>query len=106
MDEGRSGSPRVGRTGSALQRDRLLYEPEGNGSGFGISDMRGRAVDLGGSVDIDSSPGRGTRVVARILVDAPAGESAASAAGPASQQAVSPASQESISPTPQGKEEE
>ena len=106
MDEGRSGSPRVGRTGSALQRDRLLYEPEGNGSGFGISDMRGRAVDLGGSVDIDSSPGRGTRVVARIPVDAPAGESAASAAGPASQQAVSPASQESISPTPQGKEEE
>ena len=106
MDEGRSGSPRVGRTGSALQRDRLLYEPEGNGSGFGISDMRGRAADLGGSVDIDSSPGRGTRVVARIPVDAPAGESAASAAGPASQQAVSPASQESISPTPQGKEKE
>ena len=106
MDEGRSGSPRVGRTGSALQRDRLLYEPEGNGSGFGISDMRGRAADLGGCVSIESSPERGTRVVARIPVDAPAGESAASAAGPASQQAVSPASQESISPTPQGKEEE
>ena len=106
MDEGRSGSPRVGRTGSALQRDRLLYEPEGNGSGFGISDMRGRAADLGGCVSIESSPGRGTRVVARIPVDAPAGESAASAAGPASQQAVSPASQEAISPTPQGKEEE
>ena len=106
MDEGRSGSPRVGRTGSALQRDRLLYEPEGNGSGFGISDMRGRAADLGGCVSIESSPGRGTRVVARIPVDAPAGESAASAAGPASQQAVSPASQESISPTPQGKEKE
>ncbi len=98
MDEGRSGSPRVGRTGSALQRDRLLYEPEGNGSGFGISDMRGRAADLGGCVSIESSPERGTRVVARIPVDAPAGESAASAAGPASQ--------ESISPTPQGKEEE
>lgn len=106
MDEGRSGSPRVGRTGSALQRDRLLYEPEGNGSGFGISDMHGRAADLGGCVSIESSPERGTRVVARIPVDAPAGESAASAAGPASQQAVSPASQESISPTPQGKEEE
>ena len=114
MDEGRSGSPRVGRTGSALQRDRLLYEPEGNGSGFGISDMRGRAADLGGSVSIDSSPGRGTRVLARIPVEAPAVENAAPAAGPtsretasqASQQAVSPASQESISPTPQGKEEE
>ena len=106
MDEGRSGSPRVGRTGSALQRDRLLYEPEGNGSGFGISDMRGRAADLGGCVSIESSPGRGTRVVARIPVDAPAAETAASAAGPASQQTVSPASQESISPTPQGKEKE
>jgi len=72
------------------------------------------AADLGGSVDIDSSPGRGTRVLARIPLEAPAAETAASAEGPtsretasqASQQAVSPASQESISPTPQGKEEE
>ena len=102
-DEGRAGLARVRRV---WQRGRLGRAPEGNDSGFGISDMRGRAADLGGSVDIDSSPGRGTRVLARIPVDAPAGESAASAAGPASQQAVSPASQESISPTPQGKEEE
>ena len=100
-DEGRTGLPRVR---SVSQRGRLRRAPEGNGSGFGISDMRGRAADLGGCVSIESSPGRGTRVVARIPVDAPAGESAASAAGPASQQAVSPASQESISPTPQGKE--
>ena len=110
-DEGRAGLARVRRV---WQRGRLGRAPEGNDSGFGISDMRGRAADLGGSVDIDSSPGRGTRVLARIPREAPAAETAASAAGPASQQAVSPASQqavspasqESISPTPQGKEEE
>lgn len=110
-DEGRAGLARVRRV---WQRGRLGRAPEGNDSGFGISDMRGRAADLGGSVDIDSSPGRGTRVLARIPLEAPAAETAASAEGPtsretasqASQQAVSPASQESISPTPQGKEEE
>lgn len=110
-DEGRAGLARVRRV---WQRGRLGRAPEGNDSGFGISDMRGRAADLGGSVDIDSSLGRGTRVLARIPLEAPAAETAASAEGPtsretasqASQQAVSPASQESISPTPQGKEEE
>lgn len=110
-DEGRAGLARVRRV---WQRGRLGRAPEGNDSGFGISDMRGRAADLGGSVDIDSSPGRGTRVLARIPLEAPAAETAASAEGPtsretasqASQQAVSPASQESISPTPQGKEKE
>ena len=102
-DEGRAGLARVRRV---WQRDRLLYEPEGNGSGFGISDMRGRAADLGGSVDIDSSPGRGTRVLARIPVDAPAGETAASAEGPTSRETASQASQEAADSALQGKEKE
>ncbi len=110
-DEGRAGLARVRRV---WQRGRLGRAPEGNDSGFGISDMRGRAADLGGSVDIDSSPGRGTRVLARIPLEAPAVENAAPAAGPTSretasqlsQEAADSASQEAADSPSQGKEKE
>lgn len=36
---------------------------------FGISGMRERAKLLGGSVDIDTAPGRGTRVTVRIPIE-------------------------------------
>ena len=52
------------------------------------------AADLGGSVSIDSSPGRGTRVLARIPVEAPTVENAAPAAGPTSRETASQLSQE------------
>ena len=90
-DEGRTDLPRVR---SVSQRGRLRRAPEGDDSGFGISDMRGRAADLGGSVSIDSSPGRGTRVLARIPVEAPAVENAAPAEGLTSRETASQASQE------------
>ena len=102
-DEGRAGLARVRRV---WQRGRLGRAPEGNDSGFGISDMRGRAADLGGSVDIDSSPGRGTRVLARIPREAPAAETAASAEGPTSRETASQASQEAADSALQGKEKE
>ena len=102
-DEGRAGLARVRRV---WQRGRLGRAPEGNDSGFGISDMRGRAADLGGSVDIDSSPGRGTRVLARIPLEAPAAETAASAEGPTSRETASQASQEAADSALQGKEKE
>ncbi len=38
----------------------------GGGSGLGLSQMRERMAQLRGSLDIHSSPGHGTRVVARI----------------------------------------
>ena len=110
-DEGRAGLARVRRV---WQRGRLGRAPEGDDSGFGIPDMRGRAADLGGSVSIDSSPGSGTRVLARIPVEAPAVEDAASAEGPTSretasqalQEAADSASQEAADSALQGKEKE
>lgn len=110
-DEGRAGLARVRRV---WQRGRLGRAPEGDDSGFGIPDMRGRAADLGGSVSIDSSPGRGTRVLARIPVEAPAVEDAASAEGPTSRETASQAlqepadsaSQEAADSALQGKEKE
>ena len=102
-DEGRAGLARVRRV---WQRGRLGRAPEGNDSGFGISDMRGRAADLGGSVSIDSSPGRGTRVLARIPVEAPAVEDAASAEGATSRETASQALQEAADSASQGKEKE
>ena len=68
--------------------------------------MRGRAADLGGSVSIDSSPGSGTRVLARIPVEAPAVEDAASAEGPTSRETASQALQEAADSASQGKEKE
>jgi len=38
----------------------------GRNNGLGLSQMRQRVVQLNGSLDIHSSPGNGTRVVARI----------------------------------------
>ena len=102
-DEGRTDLPRVR---SVSQRGRLRRAPEGDDLGFGISDMRGRAADLGGSVSIDSSPGRGTRVLARIPVEAPAVENAAPAAGPTSRETASQLSQEAADSASQGKEKE
>ena len=102
-DEGRAGLARVRRV---WQRGRLGRAPEGDDSGFGIPDMRGRAADLGGSVSIDSSPRRGTRVLARIPVEAPAVEDAASAEGPTSRETASQASQEAADSALQGKEKE
>ena len=111
VDEGRAGLARVRRV---WQRGRLGRAPEGDDSGFGIPDMRGRAADLGGSVSIDSSPGSGTRVLARIPVEAPAVEDAASAEGPTSRETASQAlqepadsaSQEAADSALQGKEKE
>lgn len=103
VDEGRAGLACVRRV---WQRGRLGRAPEGDDSGFGIPDMRGRAADLGGSVSIDSSPGSGTRVLARIPVEAPAVEDAASAEGPTSRETASQALQEAADSASQGKEKE
>lgn len=102
-DEGRAGLARVRRV---WQRGRMGRAPEGDDSGFGIPDMRGRAADLGGSVSIDSSPGSGTRVLARIPVEAPAVADAASAEGPTSRETASQALQEAADSASQGKEKE
>jgi len=41
---------------------------EGTGQTYGLRFMRERAADVGGSVEIDSAPGRGTRVTVEVPV--------------------------------------
>ncbi|MEV6286625.1 sensor histidine kinase [Kribbella sp. NPDC051770] len=38
------------------------FEPSDAGGGYGLAAMRGRVEESGGSVQVDSAPGRGTRV--------------------------------------------
>lgn len=50
-----------------VQDDGVGFSPAAHGNtGFGLSQMRERVVQLNGSLDIHSSPGFGTTVVARI----------------------------------------
>lgn len=43
------------------------YTPaEGQGKGFGLETMRERALAIGGSLKVESAPGLGTRVIARL----------------------------------------
>lgn len=57
----------------------LRLEDDGRGfdpataptTGFGLPGLRERARTVGGSVEIDSAPGTGTRVVVRLPLDAP-----------------------------------
>jgi signal transduction histidine kinase/DNA-binding NarL/FixJ family response regulator len=51
--------------------------------GFGLTSMRERAHVLGGTLDVTSTPGRGTRVTARLPYSARRGERQHAAAGPA-----------------------
>ena len=49
------------------------FEPDAPraSSSFGLEGMARRAIDLGGTVAVDSAPGRGTTVRARLPVTAP-----------------------------------
>ncbi|MFP4302231.1 MAG: ATP-binding protein [Spirochaetaceae bacterium] len=46
----------------------FVHEPAGARAGFGLLSMRERAQQVGGSVEVESAPGRGTTVRARIPV--------------------------------------
>jgi signal transduction histidine kinase len=46
--------------------DGVGFDVTETGAGMGLANMRARALALGGSVEIDSEPGRGTRVRARL----------------------------------------
>ncbi len=55
----------------------LLHDHAGGHDGFGLFHIRERLHSLGGSLEVDSSPGRGTRVVMNV----PASHDAVPAAG-------------------------
>jgi signal transduction histidine kinase len=54
--------------GIEIRDDGLGFEPEAPATGFGLAAMRGRVEESGGSVQIDSTPGQGTRV--QVLIPA------------------------------------
>ena len=41
---------------------------------FGLEMMRQRVIESGGSLDVDSAPGRGTRVTARLPIEEKSGK--------------------------------
>jgi signal transduction histidine kinase len=51
--------------GRGFDLDRV-YHPESPGRGFGIIGMQERVSLLGGKIDIQSSPGRGTRIHIKV----------------------------------------
>jgi signal transduction histidine kinase len=55
-------------TGIEIRDDGLGFEPEAPATGFGLAAMRGRVEESGGSVQVDSTPGMGTRV--QVLIPA------------------------------------
>ncbi|HET7453795.1 MAG TPA: two-component regulator propeller domain-containing protein [Thermoanaerobaculia bacterium] len=48
------------------------FDPAGCATGHGLGSMRSRASDLGGTLEIDSAPGRGTRVAIAVPLAGPA----------------------------------
>ena len=78
----------VSDTGEGIAPDALarVFDPffttrkPGEGTGLGLSVVHGIVADLGGAIDVESEPGRGTRVAVWLPV---AGEIARPAAAPA-----------------------
>ena len=66
---------RAGRSDDAIalsvQDDGTGFTP-GGGKGHGLDNMRARATALGGSLEIESATGRGTRVILTLPVRVPA----------------------------------
>jgi len=52
----------------AVQDDGAGFVASGRGSGHGMANMQARAVELGGSLRIESTPGKGTRVLLSLPV--------------------------------------
>jgi signal transduction histidine kinase len=76
----RHGNPKQIRIRVTLPREKELevavrddgegfaYEPDGARAGFGLLSMRERAQQVGGELEVESAPGEGTTVRARIPV--------------------------------------
>jgi signal transduction histidine kinase len=54
--------------GIEIRDDGTGFEPEAPAGGFGLAAMRGRVEESGGTVQVESAPGRGTRV--QVLIPA------------------------------------
>jgi signal transduction histidine kinase len=68
---------RGGRLALTVEDDGSGFEPAGARIGVGLRNMSDRMTALGGTCEIESAPGQGTRVRAAIALDEPAIRSAA-----------------------------
>lgn len=64
-------SRREGHLVLTIRDDGAGFDPDRPGSSLGILGMRERARILGGSLEVACAPGRGTRVTAKIPLEAP-----------------------------------
>jgi len=65
------------------------FEPEGSTAGFGLVGMRERVESLGGTLAVQSAPGAGTTVTARLPTGQAAGEETAAPSTVATRSAAS-----------------
>jgi PAS domain S-box-containing protein len=61
---------RDGHVVAIVEDDGQGFDPDGHVGGFGLLGMRERVALLGGTVEIESAPGAGTTIFARIPVNA------------------------------------
>lgn len=54
-----------------VQDDGAGFATDGGSRGHGLANMRGRAESAGGSLQVESAPGRGTRIVLTLPLTAP-----------------------------------
>lgn len=58
-----------GAVALAISDDGTGFDPAARGGGHGLANMRARAAALGGTLQIDSTPGKGTRVLLTLPVE-------------------------------------
>ena len=56
----------------SVQDDGAGFAPDDGSSGHGLANMQVRAAAMGGSIRIESSPGKGTRILLTLPVPSPA----------------------------------
>lgn len=56
----------ISDNGQGFQSARQAGSKPQYGGGFGLNSMRGRAREIGGSIEIDSTPGAGSRITVRV----------------------------------------
>ncbi len=59
-------SERHGRVGFVVEDDGPGFDPARVSGGSGLTNLRDRVTALGGTLDVDSAPGRGTRITGEI----------------------------------------
>jgi len=59
-------SERDGRVGFVVEDDGPGFDPSSMSRGSGLTNLRDRVTALGGTLEVDSAPGRGTRVIGEI----------------------------------------